>query len=185
MEILDVFDEEGNLIGKEERKKVHEDGLWHIHVGVIIMNQKGEILFQKRSPNKIVNPNKWTRTGGHVDSGESPLIGAQRETKEEIGILIPEENFELMGIEKENRYSTEKKLHNRNFVYSYFAIVDYDIKDYVLQKEEVSAVKYITIEEMEKIKEKNDESYTFIHWDNFDKIIEFLKEKRELILKEN
>mgnify|MGYP000575630431 CR=1 FL=1 len=87
MELLDVLDENGNLTGRaEERKIVHEQGLWHIHVGVWIMNQKGELLFQKRSPNKIINPNKWTRTGGHVDSGETPIKGIQRETEEEIGV---------------------------------------------------------------------------------------------------
>lgn len=33
MELLDVLDEQGNLTGKaEERKVVHEKGLWHIHV---------------------------------------------------------------------------------------------------------------------------------------------------------
>ena len=89
MELLDVLDENGNLTGRaEERKIVHEQGLWHIHVGVWIMNQKGELLFQKRSPNKIINPNKWTRTGGHVDSGETPIKGIQRETEEEIGVTF-------------------------------------------------------------------------------------------------
>ena len=53
MEILDVLDENGNYTGKtEERKIVHESGLWHIHVGVWIMNKKGELLFQKRSMQK-------------------------------------------------------------------------------------------------------------------------------------
>ena len=53
------------------------------------------------------------------------------------------------------------------------------IKDYTLQEEEVSEVKYITIEEMEKIKENNDENYTFVKWGNesFYEKIEMLKEK--------
>ena len=81
MELIDVLDENGNYTGKvEERENVHNNGLWHIHVGVWIMNQKGELLFQQRSKNKKVNPNKWTRTGGHVDSGETPLKAVQRET---------------------------------------------------------------------------------------------------------
>ena len=32
MELLDVLDEDGNIIGVEDRKVVHEKGLWHIHV---------------------------------------------------------------------------------------------------------------------------------------------------------
>ena len=70
MELLDVLDENGNYTGQvEERKVIHEKGLWHIHVGVWIMNKKGELLFQQRSMQKKINPGKWTRTGGHVDSG--------------------------------------------------------------------------------------------------------------------
>lgn len=48
-----------------------------------------------------------------------------------------------------------------------------------MQKEEVSDLKYISIGEMEKAKEKNDENYTFVRWDNFDEIISMLKQKRE------
>ena len=132
MELLDVLDENGNLTGRaEERKIVHEQGLWHIHVGVWIMNQKGELLFQKRSPNKIINPNKWTRTGGHVDSGETPIKGIQRETEEEIGVKLPLEKFENIGIDKVQIYFEDKKIYNRHFVYNYFAMVDYKLKDFL------------------------------------------------------
>ena len=67
MELLDVLDENGNLTGRaEERKIVHEQGLWHIHVGVWIMNQKGELLFQKRitkqnNKSKQMDTNRRTR----------------------------------------------------------------------------------------------------------------------------
>ena len=29
MEYLDIYDDEGNFLGKEERGIVHEKGLWH------------------------------------------------------------------------------------------------------------------------------------------------------------
>lgn len=47
-----------------------------------------------------------------------------------------------------------------------------------MQKEEVTDLKYISIEEMKDIKRSNNENYTFITWDNFDKIIELLSQKR-------
>ena len=81
MELLDIFDENMKKIGVEDRKIVHEKGLWHIHVGIWLMNEEGEVLFQKRGENVKRNPNKWTRTGGHVDSGETPLTGLQREVE--------------------------------------------------------------------------------------------------------
>jgi len=174
MEILDVLDENGQLTGqKEERNIIHEKGLWHIHVGVWIMNENGELLFQKRSPNKKVNPNKWTRTGGHVDSGEIPLVGAQRETEEEIGVKIPLDRFELINIKK------QPKGKGHHFTYSYFAFVDYKIEDYTMQQEEVSDLKYMTIEQMEEAFNNNDENYTFTGWEDFEETIQYLKNKRK------
>ena len=48
-----------------------------------------------------------------------------------------------------------------------------------MQKEEVADLKYMTIEEMQEKREKLDENYTFIYWNDFDKILEILKEKRK------
>lgn len=181
MEILDVLDENGNVVGKEERTKVHSEGLWHIHVGIWLMNEKGELLFQKRSNKKKVNPGKWTRTGGHVDAGESPEVGMQRELEEEMGLHIDSKNFELMEINKEEIFSKELGTTMRHFVYSYFAYTNAKIEDCKLQEEEVSDAKYMSIEEIEKLYEERNENYTFINWKNFPQKIEKLKQKREQI----
>ena len=174
MELLDVLNEDMQILGTEERSIIHEKGLWHIHVGVWIMNEEGKLLFQKRAATKNRNPNKWTRTGGHVDSGETPIIGIQREVEEEIGVKIPEEEFELINIKQEMPDEC-----NHHFTYNYFVYVNYKIEDYTIQKEEVSDLKYISIEEMEELKKNNDNNYTFTSWKNIDKVIEFLKEKRQ------
>ena len=74
--------------------------------------------------------------------------------------------------------------NNKYFGYNYFVYVNYPIKQYTLQKSEVSRVKYVTIEKIEKAKEINDENYTFTKWneEDFYKNIELLKEKRYKIL---
>ena len=180
MEILDILDEQGNITGKtEERAIVHEKGLWHTHVGIWLMNQKGELLFQKRAETKKVNPNKWTRTGGHVDSGETPLHAIQRETEEEIGVKIPLDEIELIDIKKEEINIPDTEIINRHFVYNYFAKVDYELKDYTIDTEEVSDIKYITIEEIKKAIENKDEKYTFTRNKNINEIIKFLENKRK------
>ena len=184
MELLDVLDEQGNKIGVEERKIVHEKGLWHIHVGVWIMNQNGELLLQQRSGAKKVNPYKWTRTGGHVDSGEIPIDGIQREVEEEIGVKISKDDFEPMGIEKIEKVNSNQNIINRNYVYSYFAFVKYKLEDYKIQEEEVCNLKYMSIEEIEEAMESQDENYTFLFWETekFKKTISFLKSKRKSLL---
>lgn len=183
MELLDVVDENNNLTGKrEERKVVHEKCLWHRHVSCYIMNQEGKLLFQKRSSNKLRNPNKWSKTGGHVDAGETVEDAILREIKEEVGVDIKKENIELIEVFK-NDYAT-----NKSFGYDFFTVVDYKENEYVIQKEELSEVKYFTIEEIEEIKRRNDPNYTFSRWEDdvFYRKIKLLKEKREdLLLKNN
>lgn len=184
MELIDVLDENGNYTGKvEERKLVHDNGLWHTHVGVWIMNKNGELLFQQRSMQKKVNFGKWTRTGGHVDSGEKPLNAIQRETYEEVGVNIPLDNFKLLSVNKEEVYNPDNQIMNIQFIYSYFTVVDYKIEDYTMQEEEVSDLKYITIEEMEKACKNKDENYTFIKWENIENMIQELKQLRNNLTK--
>lgn len=51
--------------------------------GVIITDQAGRIV--------LVEPNYkpyWDLPGGHVEAGESPWAAAQREVKEELGIVL-------------------------------------------------------------------------------------------------
>lgn len=50
-----------------------------------------------------------------------------------------------------------------------------------MQEEEVSNLKYMTIEEMEKAYRNRDNRYAFISWSNIDKMINELKEIRDSI----
>ena len=181
MEYLDIVDENNEFTGMvEERKKAHEKNLWHRHVTSWIMNTKGEILLQKRAASKPRNPNKWAKTGGHVDSGENETDAIQREIKEELGIDVPREQAKVVSIYK----STNPE--NRFFGYNYIFVIDYKIEGFILQKEEVSEVKYFSIEQLEEIKQNKDPNYNFTAWkdEQFQSEMELLKSKRSEILKE-
>ncbi len=178
MELVDIVDENNKLTGQvEDRWVAYNKGLWRRTVSCWIMNEKGEVLLQKRTANKVRNPNKWAKTGGQVDSGETVEKAIYREVKEELGIEIPKEQIKVQNIHK----SDEK---NKRFAYNFIFVVNYKIADYILQKEEVSEVKYVTIEEMEIAKKNNDLNYTFCNWDeeDFYREMNLLKNKREEIL---
>lgn len=142
------------------------------------MNEKGEVLLQKRTANKKRNPNKWAKTGGQVDSGETVEEAIFREVKEELGIEIPKKQIKVVNVHKDSN-------KNRRFAYNFIFVVNYKISDYILQKDEVVEVKYFTIEEMELAKKNNDLNYTFCNWsdEDFYREMNLLKNKREEIKK--
>lgn len=175
MELLDIVDENNVLTGEaKDRKTMHKQGLWHRHVSCWIMNKKGELLFQKRAACKERNANRWSKTGGHVDSGETVEQAVIREVEEEIGIHLNKKDLLLIEVFK------SKENDNKYFTYEYYVVVDYKIEDYTLQLEELSEVKYYTIEELQKLKKEKNNEYTFVDWDStdFNSKMEYLKQRR-------
>lgn len=175
MEILDEVNENNELTGKSyERKYIHDNGICHRHVSAWIMNSDGEILMQRRSYEKKKNPGKWAKTGGHVASLEIPETSIRREVYEEIGLDIPEDSINLLSVFK------SKIQNDPYFSYGFLFVTDKKENEFNLQKEEVAEVKYFTIEELEKQKEKNNSEFTFIKWtdEDFYNEMKMLKEFR-------
>lgn len=180
MELLDIVDENNRLTGrKEDREKVHTEGLWHREVAIWIMNEKGEILLQKRAATKKQAPNKWAITAGHIDAGEEPLQAVRRETLEEIGLGLKESDLEFLFVEKMEKKFLEVKYHNRMFNYLYLARTNKEISEFVIQQEELSELKYINLKELEDIIEHQDEEYVFSKSPYIPKLISILKNKEE------
>lgn len=87
-EELPLVDREGNLIGHALRSECHKDNTkTHPVVHVHVLNSKGEILLQKRSMHKLIQPGKWdTSVGGHITYGEPVELALEREAWEEAGV---------------------------------------------------------------------------------------------------
>lgn len=74
----------------------------HIHaVGVIFEDNEGNILVLHRRTDKREG-NTWGLVGGKIDSGETSKQAVLRETQEEIGYQIPEDDLQF-----EKSYSWE------------------------------------------------------------------------------
>lgn len=54
-----------------------------VGVGVVVRNQRGWILLEKRSDNGL-----WGLPGGRIEPGESAVEAAVREVKEETGLTV-------------------------------------------------------------------------------------------------
>ena len=82
-----------------------------------------------------------TFPGGHVENGESIYDSAVREVKEELGITLKLEEIELM--------MSYRRKHD--FVDVWLVRKDINIEDIVMQPEEVAAVKWVTVPELENM----------------------------------
>ena len=90
-EIFVVVDRSDRIRGYFSRYDCHHNKkLIHRAIGVVVFNDKGQILLQKRSKNKDTHPGFYTLSAsGHVSKGETYKQTAQRELFEEIGIHSP------------------------------------------------------------------------------------------------
>ncbi len=96
MEYLDIYDEDKNYLGKEERSIVHRDALWHNTVHCWLYDQCGNVYFQiRKDENKL-----YTTASGHVQAGETVKEGFGREVEEEIGIKVNYEEAILVKVSK-------------------------------------------------------------------------------------
>jgi len=95
-EFWDILDENGNVTGRvHERGKLMNKGEYHLEVYVLIENDNGEYLISQRSPNKTF-PNMWECTGGNAVAGDDSLATALKETKEELGIILKQNNGRII-----------------------------------------------------------------------------------------
>ena len=149
-EKVDILNELGEFTGKiASREECHKKGLWHRAVYAFVIDEKGNVLLQKRSSQKRLWPNLWDVTvGGHVESGEFGRQALIREVKEELGIEIGDNDIKyLVGSTSINE---QGNIINKHFNECYLIIKNIDITDIKLQKEEVSEVKYFSKDELLK-----------------------------------
>ncbi|MFL0167987.1 NUDIX hydrolase [Candidatus Clostridium helianthi] len=138
MELRDIYNNKGYKTEvRKERSEKLEDGEYYLATEVWIINSRSEILIQQRSSNKDVLPNMWGLTTGCMVSGEGSKEGALREVNEEIGLSIEKDELNFI-----------RRIFRENSIWDiYFVYKDVELSKLILQKEEVSNVKFVSIEE--------------------------------------
>ncbi len=99
------------------RKVIGHDTIMTVGCGVLVTNEKNQVLLQKRS-----DTGEWCIPGGAMELGETYIETAKREILEEVGIEVG--NLKLFGI-----YSGEERMiyyPNKDVVYSLAVIFTTD-----------------------------------------------------------
>ena len=142
MELLDVYNDQGVPTGRtvirgDKTAKFNDNE--HIAIAVVfIQNNKGEFLIQKTSKEK---GGEYSSTGGHVDSGETPLQSIEREIKEELGLNIDKNEIVELGY----------MLFDMPIRFLYYVKKDINLSDIKPQEEEVESVKFMSCEEINNL----------------------------------
>lgn len=132
-EIWDLYDGHGEKTGKTMvRGEPIPTGFYHIGVHIWPINDKGELLIQRRSMNVQWKPGIWAVTGGSAVSGEEPLAAARRELHEELGYEAANEEMRFIA----------RLRRSNSYCYVYAVRINQGESDFSLQKEEVSAVRW-------------------------------------------
>jgi len=148
MEYLDTLTPSGHLTGERKpRDDVHRDGDWHRAVHAWIRNSKGELLIQRRSPEKESNPDKWdVSAAGHVSAGESSLEAVVKETREELGVDLPASAFRLLFMVRQSAHHRSGAFIDNEFHDVYLVEADLPLSAFTVQPGEVAELRYEAVE---------------------------------------
>lgn len=98
-ELLDVVDLNDQVVDSRTRGEVHQRQLPHRSIHVLVFNDSGQLLLQKRSMLKDECAGMWDSScAGHVEAGQSYDETVAREFDEELGVNLqsdPEYLFKM------------------------------------------------------------------------------------------
>ena len=141
MEIWDVYDRDRHLTGRTVgRGEPLAPGDYHLVVDAYFLNERGQMLIQRRAACKKLLPDIWAGTSGAVVQGEDSRTGVRREVEEELGFTPDFEHGRLLlGV-------TDDPGQFHRDVYLFHQTVP--IERMRLQAEEVAEVRWVYPEEI-------------------------------------
>jgi isopentenyl-diphosphate delta-isomerase len=155
IERLILVDENDQLIGIGDRKEAWANGYYTRNVRIVLRDQKGRFLSQKRSMKKDTFAGMWTvAASGHVDEGETWDEAARRETMEEIGVSA---DLKLVGDFVFKNDEGNKKI--RQIIYVYEGVID-SAMQFALEKDEVEDIKWYGLDELTSLMQETPDEFT-------------------------
>ncbi len=161
-EVVDIYNKNYEKIGEKIRGEKIEQGEYILIINCWAINDKGQVLIQKRQPWKT-RPNMWAcSAGGHASKGDTEITATLREVSEEIG-------YSIKDVELKDLY-LEKYMSHDAFIFSFYFNTNKKATEFTPQEEEVSEVKWVSLDQLKAI---NDEGM-FFSTVNFEKDYENL-----------
>ena len=138
MEFNDIYDRNRNLTGRVHRRGTRwRTGEYGLVVCVWVYDGKGNLLLTRRAPGKSF-AGTWENSGGAAKAGETSRQAIARELFEETGIRAEEEEFELLGSDRD-----------RNTHYDHYCIKRRTpLEEIVLLPGETDGVQWVSMDQL-------------------------------------
>ncbi|MBK5192357.1 MAG: isopentenyl-diphosphate Delta-isomerase [Flavobacteriaceae bacterium] len=149
--LVNEKDEPKGLMPKME---AHEKGLLHRAFSVFVFNDKNELMLQQRALSKYHSPGLWTNTCcSHQREGESNIEAGKRRLQEEMGFTT--DLKDTMAFIYKAPFDNGLTEHE----FDHILVGNFnDVPD--LNPQEVSAWKWMKLEEVQKDMKNHPECYT-------------------------
>ena len=163
-----LVDQQDNPRGLMPKMEAHEKAELHRAFSVFIFNEKNELMLQQRAKHKYHSPLLWTNTCcSHQRDGESNVQAGKRRLFEEMGFVTEiKEVFSFIYKAPFDNGLTEHELDH--------VMVGYYNEDPIINRDEVEAFTWMTLDDVKTDIENRPELYTawfkIIFEKSFDKL---------------
>ncbi len=149
-----LVNEKDQPIGLMPKMEAHEKGLLHRAFSVFVFNDKNELMLQQRALSKYHSPGLWTNTCcSHQREGESNIEAGKRRLQEEMGFTT--------DLKDTMAFIYKAPFDNGLTEHEFDHILVGNFNDVPnLNPEEVSAWKWMKLEEVQKDMKNHPERYT-------------------------
>lgn len=167
-----LVNENDEPIGSMEKIEAHEKALLHRAFSVFILNDKNEVMLQQRAASKYHSPLLWTNTCcSHQRAGETNIAAGKRRLLEEMGFQVDlKELFSFIYKAPFDNGLTEHELDH--------VMVGYSNQDPNINREEVEAWKWMSLEAIKQDMKDHPESYTAWFKIIFEKFYHFIEAQK-------
>jgi isopentenyl-diphosphate delta-isomerase len=154
-EYILTVDDQDRETGYMEKMEAHEKGVLHRAFSVMIFNDEGEVLLQKRAKMKYHSPGLWANSCcSHQREGETLTEAVSRRIKEELGITCDcKEEFKFRyQVEFDNGLIEHEIDHV--FIGHYNGTV-------VPNEDEVEEICWVSLDKLNKEMSEHPENFTY------------------------
>ncbi|MDD3711579.1 MAG: NUDIX domain-containing protein [Patescibacteria group bacterium] len=161
IEYLNIVDENDEVIGQETRENIHKQGLLHREVHVHFVTPNKEIILQHRAKDKDFCPDLLSATvGGHVEIGDTYEKTAIKETREETGLIINEEDLIFLnksrrGLFFDEKTNTTNNVFGTSYLYRYLG----DLSDLKVEEGKAIGFELWSFDKLKKLSEPEKEKF--------------------------